>query len=160
MSGLSDALGAANTAGLSARAIARAAKERGHSVNHDTAARYLRGEIVTVVENDIGHDELLWEDLGMTEARAVLSDVAIMSLFDVADRRGARPHLQDLHECMTVAMSLGLRAVATVATNGSGSYSRWAAAKSAAARRASEIAETIRPLAVAELAVLSAADAA
>jgi hypothetical protein len=44
MSALSDALGAANTAGLSARAIARAAKERGHSVNHDTAARYLRGD--------------------------------------------------------------------------------------------------------------------
>lgn len=44
MSTLSDALAAANTAGLSARAIARAAKERGHTVNHDTAARYLRGD--------------------------------------------------------------------------------------------------------------------
>jgi hypothetical protein len=44
MSRLSDALGAANSAGLSARAIARAAKERGHTVNHDTAARYLRGD--------------------------------------------------------------------------------------------------------------------
>lgn len=44
MSGLSDALGAANSAGLSARAIARAAKERGYTVNHDTAARYLRGD--------------------------------------------------------------------------------------------------------------------
>lgn len=44
MSALSDALDAANTAGLSARAIARAAKERGHTVNHDTAARYLRGD--------------------------------------------------------------------------------------------------------------------
>jgi transcriptional regulator with XRE-family HTH domain len=53
MSGLSDALGAANTAGLSARAIARAAKERGHSVNHDTAARYLRGDHGTPDESTL-----------------------------------------------------------------------------------------------------------
>lgn len=44
MSGLSEVLTAANTAGLSARALARRAQERGHSLNHDTAARYLRGD--------------------------------------------------------------------------------------------------------------------
>jgi hypothetical protein len=44
MTALSDLLGAANKAGLSARAIARSARERGHSINHDTAARYLRGD--------------------------------------------------------------------------------------------------------------------
>lgn len=44
MSALSDALGAANKSGLSARAVSRAARERGHSLNHDTAARYLRGD--------------------------------------------------------------------------------------------------------------------
>jgi hypothetical protein len=37
-------LTAANSAELSARAIARAARDRGHSLNHDTAARYLRGD--------------------------------------------------------------------------------------------------------------------
>lgn len=44
MSGLSEALGAANARGLSGRAIARLARERGHTLNHDTAARYLRGD--------------------------------------------------------------------------------------------------------------------
>lgn len=41
---LSDLLVAANKARLSARAVARTAQERGHSLNHDTAARYLRGD--------------------------------------------------------------------------------------------------------------------
>jgi hypothetical protein len=44
MSGLSDLIAKANTAGLSARALSRAARERGHSLNHDSAARYLRGD--------------------------------------------------------------------------------------------------------------------
>lgn len=44
MTALSDLLSTANRAGLSARAIARTARERGHSINHDTAARYLRGD--------------------------------------------------------------------------------------------------------------------
>lgn len=44
MTALSDLLTAANKAGLSARAIARTARDRGHSINHDTAARYLRGD--------------------------------------------------------------------------------------------------------------------
>jgi transcriptional regulator with XRE-family HTH domain len=44
VSGLSQLLAEANTAGLSARAIARGAKDRGHTLNHDTAARYLRGD--------------------------------------------------------------------------------------------------------------------
>jgi hypothetical protein len=41
---LSDLLVASNKAGLSARAVAREARERGYSLNHDTAARYLRGD--------------------------------------------------------------------------------------------------------------------
>ena len=44
MSGLSDLLAARNTAGSSARAIARRAQELGYTLNHDTAARYLRGD--------------------------------------------------------------------------------------------------------------------
>ena len=44
MTALSDLLTTANRTRLSARAIARAARERGHSINHDTAARYLRGD--------------------------------------------------------------------------------------------------------------------
>jgi transcriptional regulator with XRE-family HTH domain len=44
MSALSDLLRAANASGESARAIARSAKELGYSLNHDTAARYLRGD--------------------------------------------------------------------------------------------------------------------
>lgn len=43
MSSLSELLTRGNKEQLSARAIARAAKERGYSLNHDTAARYLRG---------------------------------------------------------------------------------------------------------------------
>jgi transcriptional regulator with XRE-family HTH domain len=41
---LSELLQAANTEGLSARAIARQAQTLGYSLNHDTAARYLRGD--------------------------------------------------------------------------------------------------------------------
>jgi transcriptional regulator with XRE-family HTH domain len=41
---LSDLLVASNKAGMSARAVARKAQERGYSLNHDTAARYLRGD--------------------------------------------------------------------------------------------------------------------
>jgi transcriptional regulator with XRE-family HTH domain len=44
MTALSDLLVASNRAGLSARGLARAAQERGHTLNHDTAARYLRGD--------------------------------------------------------------------------------------------------------------------
>jgi transcriptional regulator with XRE-family HTH domain len=44
MSALSDLLVQANTEGLSARAIARLAKDAGYRINHDTAARYLRGD--------------------------------------------------------------------------------------------------------------------
>jgi transcriptional regulator with XRE-family HTH domain len=44
VSALSEALSAANKSGLSARAVSRIARERGHSLNHDTAARYLRGD--------------------------------------------------------------------------------------------------------------------
>jgi hypothetical protein len=44
MSGLSELLVARNTSGSSARALARRAQELGHTLNHDTAARYLRGD--------------------------------------------------------------------------------------------------------------------
>lgn len=44
MSALSDVLNGANTAGLSARSLARNAQAAGFSLNHDTAARYLRGD--------------------------------------------------------------------------------------------------------------------
>jgi transcriptional regulator with XRE-family HTH domain len=44
MTALSDLLATANKTGMSARAIARSARDRGHSINHDTAARYLRGD--------------------------------------------------------------------------------------------------------------------
>src|SRR3954470_15985147 len=44
MTALSDLLVARNTSGYSARAVARRAQELGHSLNHDTAARYLRGD--------------------------------------------------------------------------------------------------------------------
>lgn len=44
MTRLSEVLREANTGGLSARAVARIARERGYSLNHDTAARYLRGD--------------------------------------------------------------------------------------------------------------------
>ncbi len=43
MTALSELLQASNTAGLSARTIARTARDLGFSLNHDTAARYLRG---------------------------------------------------------------------------------------------------------------------
>jgi hypothetical protein len=39
MTALSDLLATANKTGMSARAIARSARDRGHSINHDTAAR-------------------------------------------------------------------------------------------------------------------------
>jgi hypothetical protein len=41
---LSDLLVASNKSGASARAISRQAQELGHTLNHDTAARYLRGD--------------------------------------------------------------------------------------------------------------------
>lgn len=44
MTALSDLLIAANKSRLSARGLARRAQELGHSLNHDTAARYLRGD--------------------------------------------------------------------------------------------------------------------
>ena len=44
MTALSDLLSTHNDGLRSARAIAREARERGHSLNHDTAARYLRGD--------------------------------------------------------------------------------------------------------------------
>ena len=43
MTALSELLQVSNTANLSARTIARNAQELGFSLNHDTAARYLRG---------------------------------------------------------------------------------------------------------------------
>ena len=44
MSGLSEVLAAANAGARSARAIAREAQQLGYTLNHDTAARYLRGD--------------------------------------------------------------------------------------------------------------------
>ena len=44
MTALSELLVASNEAGVSARALARRARELGLSLNHDTAARYLRGD--------------------------------------------------------------------------------------------------------------------
>ncbi|MGI8665546.1 MAG: hypothetical protein ACR2N4_05890 [Jatrophihabitans sp.] len=44
MSALSDLLNDANSGGLSARSLARNAQAAGFSLNHDTAARYLRGD--------------------------------------------------------------------------------------------------------------------
>src|SRR4051812_23446592 len=44
MTALSDLLVARNTSGYSARAVARRAQQLGHTLNHDTAARYLRGD--------------------------------------------------------------------------------------------------------------------
>jgi transcriptional regulator with XRE-family HTH domain len=43
MTALSDLL-CAHSVGRSARSLAREARERGHTLNHDTAARYLRGD--------------------------------------------------------------------------------------------------------------------
>lgn len=44
MTALSDLLTSVNDGRYSARALARMANERGFSLNHDTAARYLRGD--------------------------------------------------------------------------------------------------------------------
>jgi hypothetical protein len=44
VSALSDLIVASNTGGLSARALSRRARELGHALNHDTAARYVRGD--------------------------------------------------------------------------------------------------------------------
>ncbi len=44
MSSLSELLRTRNSEGLSGRAISEAARELGFSLNHDTAARYLRGD--------------------------------------------------------------------------------------------------------------------
>jgi len=44
MTALSELLVAANAAGLSARSLAKQAQEAGFTINHDTAARYLRGD--------------------------------------------------------------------------------------------------------------------
>ena len=44
MTALSDLLNEANTGRLSARSLARSAQDAGFSLNHDTAARYLRGD--------------------------------------------------------------------------------------------------------------------
>lgn len=44
MSTLSELLQEENSKRLSARAISQAAREQGFTLNHDTAARYLRGE--------------------------------------------------------------------------------------------------------------------
>ncbi|MFL6164006.1 MAG: hypothetical protein ACJ74U_17530 [Jatrophihabitantaceae bacterium] len=44
MSALSELLNEANAGKLSARSLARAAQAAGFSLNHDTAARYLRGD--------------------------------------------------------------------------------------------------------------------
>lgn len=43
MSALSDLLASANPDNMSARMISRQAHVKGHTLNHDTAARYLRG---------------------------------------------------------------------------------------------------------------------
>jgi hypothetical protein len=44
MSALSDALKAANDGRFSARELSRLARDAGFTLNHDTAARYLRGD--------------------------------------------------------------------------------------------------------------------
>jgi hypothetical protein len=44
MTALSDLLSAHVKPGVSARAVSRRAQELGYSLNHDTAARYLRGD--------------------------------------------------------------------------------------------------------------------
>jgi len=53
MTALSELLQASNTANLSARTIARSAQELGFSLNHDTAARYLRGNHGTPDESTL-----------------------------------------------------------------------------------------------------------
>jgi transcriptional regulator with XRE-family HTH domain len=44
MTALSNLLQSVNAGRLSARGLAREAQERGYTLNHDTAARYLRGD--------------------------------------------------------------------------------------------------------------------
>ena len=44
MTALSELLVAANAAGSSARSLAKQAQQAGFTINHDTAARYLRGD--------------------------------------------------------------------------------------------------------------------
>ena len=44
MTALSELLTSLNTDGLSARELSRRAQQAGHTLNHDTAARYLRGD--------------------------------------------------------------------------------------------------------------------
>jgi hypothetical protein len=44
VSALSELIAASNKTGASARALSRRAQDMGHSLNHDTAARYLRGD--------------------------------------------------------------------------------------------------------------------
>ncbi|HEX8093331.1 hypothetical protein [Jatrophihabitans sp.] len=53
MSALSELLRAENSKALSARAISQAARELGFTLNHDTAARYLRGEHGTPDESTL-----------------------------------------------------------------------------------------------------------
>ena len=53
MSALSELLQAENSKGLSARAISQAARELSFTLNHDTAARYLRGEHGTPDESTL-----------------------------------------------------------------------------------------------------------
>jgi transcriptional regulator with XRE-family HTH domain len=53
MTALSELLQASNTTNLSARTIARTAREFGFSLNHDTAARYLRGNHGTPDESTL-----------------------------------------------------------------------------------------------------------
>ena len=53
MTALSELLQASNTTNLSARTIARNARELGFSLNHDTAARYLRGNHGTPDESTL-----------------------------------------------------------------------------------------------------------
>ena len=53
MSALSELLQAENSKGLSARAISQTARELGFTLNHDTAARYLRGEHGTPDESTL-----------------------------------------------------------------------------------------------------------
>jgi transcriptional regulator with XRE-family HTH domain len=53
MTALSELLQASNTTSLSARTIARNARELGFSLNHDTAARYLRGNHGTPDESTL-----------------------------------------------------------------------------------------------------------
>ena len=53
MSALSELLQAENSKGLSARGISQAARELGFTLNHDTAARYLRGEHGTPDESTL-----------------------------------------------------------------------------------------------------------